>query len=165
MTDEQKIAIAEALQGKRHFNTLSDEIKMRAKVLGILYDEYKNMQNMRDEIVRYNSDKPNDQKWGSNIDEHFHQRAFYRAGQLGSKAADFALWAGRRKEDWDWVTKQLFSDLSSEEISADRRKDLKNNKTKAIMGVLHPDIPVDIAVPVPKNSTTEKFWYTMEAHK
>jgi hypothetical protein len=166
MTEDQKIKLAQALNGEKHFNTLAEEIKIRADVAKILYKEYRNLQDMRDEIVRYNIGKTSEQRWDpKNIDTHFHKRAFYQAGQLGETAKNVALWAGRRKEDWDWLRNQLFTKMTTDEIDADRRKDLQNNQTAAIMGALHPEIPVDVAIPVPEDSTVKRFWYTMEAKK
>ena len=167
-TDYVKL-VEKALNAADHIpnpNPLLNRMVTKAKVANILYKEYKNLQNMRDEIVRYNSDKPKDQKWDPrNIDEQFHKRAFYQAGQLGPYAKDLALAAGWGKEGVDWLRNQIFSDLTTSEINKAARKDLQNNRTSAMLGSMNPDVPVDIGVPVPKNSTAERFWYIMEATK
>lgn len=135
------------------------------KTLPILIHEYNNLQTMRDAIVDYNRGKPQNKKYDPrNIDEHFHQRAFFQAGQMGPAAQKAALWWGNRKEDWDWLRNQ-FSDMTGDEISAERKKDLQNNKKAAIMGTLNPNVPVNVAIPVRDGSTVEAFWHVLKDQK
>lgn len=154
MDEETKQRLAEALAGakertERH-NWATRQIN-KIRVFNILNEENNLMKETGGIVKAYNMavKKPGDKGYTSTkLDDFYHKHGMYRAAQLGPDAAEFALWLGRQKENlYDYPRKYLFTKLSSEQIEADRQKDLTNNIKAIIMALENPSVPVEQMIP------------------
>ena len=120
-------------------------------VMRILNDEKSHMDDVSKTVAAYNRFAAKNSKGkydGTKLDEFYHKRAMYRAAQLGPDAAEYALWLGKKKEDWyDWPRNKYLRKYSDQKNEAEREKDLQNNRGAVIMSLQNPGVPVNEMIP------------------
>lgn len=154
MNEELKQKLAEALAVSREQterpNWVTRQIN-KIRVFNILNEEKNLMKETGGIVDAYNTfiKKPGEKGYtATKLDDFYHKHGMYRAAQLGPDAAEYALWLGRQKENlYDYPRKYLFTKSSSEQIKADRQKDLTNNTKAVIMALENPGVPVEQMIP------------------